>query len=286
MSIRSTFCGETTSSPIEAQQVFARPVSALLQNMLCDIVFPVRLAAAVACVVLACVPVRGEMALTDSAPAEPAKESVDVAVLRSYEVREDPESGRLIRRAFVKKGVREARKSTSRSQGRPVVQGAVAGPKSGRVDLNALVERFARQYEVTPELVHAVIRQESGYDPFAVSRKGAQGLMQLMPETAAELGVKDVFDPAENVHGGIRFLRTLIDRYEGDVELALAAYNAGPAAVDRHSGVPPYRETQEYLARIVGAADRQDVSSDREAERRIAVMVTAEGGLHFGTTSQ
>jgi soluble lytic murein transglycosylase-like protein len=98
--------------------------------------------------------------------------------------------------------------------------------------------------------VKAVIAAESNFDPEAVSRAGAQGLMQLMPHTAAKLGVDDPLRPIENVRGGARYLREMLDRYR-DLSVALAAYNAGPRAVDRHGGVPPYRETQDYVRRVL-----------------------------------
>jgi soluble lytic murein transglycosylase-like protein len=95
-----------------------------------------------------------------------------------------------------------------------------------------------------------VARQESGFDPRAVSSAGAQGVMQLMPTTAQALGVKDPFDPAQSVAGGARLLKQLLTRYNGNTDLALAAYNAGPGAVDAHGGVPPFPETQQYVSRI------------------------------------
>jgi soluble lytic murein transglycosylase-like protein len=125
---------------------------------------------------------------------------------------------------------------------------------------------------VDPELIHAVIRQESGYDLFAVSRKGARGLMQLMPQTALELGVKDIFDPAENVYGGVQHLRRLLDRYDGDRRLALAAYNAGEGAVKRYGGVPPYPETVDYVSRIARSwGSDEPVASGGEPQEPIAM---------------
>lgn len=114
----------------------------------------------------------------------------------------------------------------------------------------ALVFEAAGTHDVDPSLVAAVIRAESNFDPVAVSRKGAQGLMQLMPATAKRFGVSNAFDPSQNIHGGTRYLRLLLDRYDGDPELALAAYNAGEGNVEKYDGVPPFRETVEYIRRI------------------------------------
>jgi soluble lytic murein transglycosylase-like protein len=119
-----------------------------------------------------------------------------------------------------------------------------------RWEYDGLIGLSARQHRVPPALVKAVIAAESCFDPSAVSRKGAQGLMQLMPETARSLGVSDPLRPEQNVDGGVRYLRDMMDRY-GTLSLALAAYNAGPEAVDRHGGVPPYRETRDYVKRVL-----------------------------------
>lgn len=115
----------------------------------------------------------------------------------------------------------------------------------------AIIRPAADKYRLDPNLVAAVIWTESSGDPNAVSKKGAQGLMQLMPETARELGVQRVLDPAENVEGGSRYLRRMLDAHDGDLSLALAAYNAGPTAVARYGGIPPYPETQSYVNKVL-----------------------------------
>jgi soluble lytic murein transglycosylase-like protein len=122
--------------------------------------------------------------------------------------------------------------------------------------MHAAVADHAARHAVDPDLVRAVIRVESAWNPFAVSRKGAMGLMQLMPATAAEYGVEDPFNPDENIRAGVAYLRRLIDRFDGRTELALAAYNAGPGAVEKyHRTVPPYRETRSYVQRIVSVTE-------------------------------
>ena len=119
-----------------------------------------------------------------------------------------------------------------------------------RADYDGLIGEVAAQHSLPPALLKAVIAAESGFDPRALSRAGAQGLMQLMPETASALGVEDPWAPEQNVQGGSGYLRALLDRY-GDLTRALAAYNAGPEAVDRYGGLPPYRETRAYVERVL-----------------------------------
>ncbi len=119
-------------------------------------------------------------------------------------------------------------------------------------EYDGIIETAAKEFDIDASLVSALIRAESNYQPRAVSRKGARGLMQLMPATAKRLSVRSSFDPASNVRGGVKYLRELVDRFGHRPELVLAAYNAGEGAVETYGGVPPYRETVAYVARIMG----------------------------------
>jgi soluble lytic murein transglycosylase-like protein len=130
-----------------------------------------------------------------------------------------------------------------------------AGPFTPEVE--SLITKYAAQNGLQPQLVRAVVQQESSGNPRCVSSAGARGLMQLMPETAAQYGVRDIFDPEQNVAAGTRHLSGLLKEFNGDVSLALAAYNAGSGAVRKYGGIPPYAETQQYVRRIQGMLGRE-----------------------------
>lgn len=144
---------------------------------------------------------------------------------------------------------------------------AMAAPQATRISpgtpraISEHIARASRATGIDEDLIASVIQAESGNNPKAISPKGAQGLMQLMPGTAEKLGVGDAFDPAANIDGGSRYLRELLERFNGDAAMALAAYNAGPARVDKYQGVPPYRETRNYVKRVIDEFNRRKLSA-------------------------
>jgi hypothetical protein len=138
-------------------------------------------------------------------------------------------------------------------------------PGRPQVDLNEVVNTASGRYRLDPDLVNSVIKAESGFNVRARSPKGAQGLMQLMPGTASQLGVSNTFDPQANVEGGTKYLRELLERYNFDVVKALAAYNAGPQRVEQFGGVPPYYETRAYVARIVRDFNKKKIAQQKAA---------------------
>lgn len=143
------------------------------------------------------------------------------------------------------------------------VPAAAPAVKANRADIDAMVKEIAAKYQLDPDFVASVIKAESNFNPHAISRKGAQGLMQLMPQTANQLGVKDSFDPKANVEAGTAHLNALLQQYHDDPVKALAAYNAGAHRVQQYHGVPPYRETRAYVAAIV-----RDFNAKKRAELR------------------
>jgi soluble lytic murein transglycosylase-like protein len=138
----------------------------------------------------------------------------------------------------------------------------IEAPKS--LDLNEVIREVSRRSQLDADFIASVIRAESGGNANAVSRKGARGLMQLMPGTADQLGVKNSFDAAENVDGGVRYLMQLLQQFHFDVAKALAAYNAGPQRVTQYKGVPPYRETRAYVARIIRDYNRKKLAEQKQ----------------------
>jgi hypothetical protein len=164
-----------------------------------------------------------------SAPTEKAVPAGHVTMV----VRADQRSGRLVRGAAVEPHL--------------VASGAVTSAPEG---ITALIAEIAAREGVEDALVHSVIRAESNYNPWAISPKGAQGIMQLIPSTARRFGVANTFDPRENIEGGVRYLKFLLDYYNNDYPKAIAAYNAGENAVDRFGGIPPFPETRDYVLRV------------------------------------
>lgn len=138
-------------------------------------------------------------------------------------------------------------------------------PVRPKTDLSQVVNEISGKYRLDPDLVNSVIKAESEFNPHAISPKGAQGLMQLMPGTATQLGVPNAFDPQANVDGGTKYLRELLEKYNFDLVKALAAYNAGPQRVERYGGVPPYYETRAYVAKIVRDFNKKKAAQEKAA---------------------
>ena len=127
-----------------------------------------------------------------------------------------------------------------------------------------IIQEAAVEYDMDPNLIHAVMQAESAFHPYAVSRAGAEGLMQLMPELSDEMGVNNAFDPRENIMGGVRYLKRLLTYHNGNIDLALASYNAGPGNVERYGGVPPFRETRNYVKTIKQILKARKKSADAD----------------------
>lgn len=162
-----------------------------------------------------------------------------------------------------------------------VAQGTTtAGQSGGDGPFAAEIDAAAQKYGVDPALLRGLIKQESGFDPNARSGAGAAGLCQLMPGTAASLGCANPLDPAQSIDAGAKYLRQQLDAFGGDVQKALAAYNAGPGAVQRYGGVPPYGETQNYVRQVMANADQYRSQSQTTQP---AVATSAPGSLPYGT---
>lgn len=209
-------------------------------------------------------------------------------------VRADPRTGQFVKTVIVPSRPvpnRVVNYDGGSSLDEPGVPSAI-----GDLAVRTLVDETANHYEVSPALVHSVIQVESNYNPRAVSPKGAQGLMQLMPATARRFGVKNSFDPKDNIEGGVRYLKFLQETFK-DERLAIAAYNAGEHAVQRYGNVPPYAETMSYVAKVgkkYGQARRAqnakqeakrsaDIKPIQPEHRPLAQFIDSEGRLHINT---
>jgi hypothetical protein len=187
-----------------------------------------------------------------------AGESAAVPERITSVVRTDARTGRLVRSVVVK----------TKSLTGVAPLSAASEPRSAQ--LHDTVQRIAARHSLPPQLIHSVIKVESNYNPYAVSPKGALGLMQLIPSTARRFGVENVFNPAENIEGGAKYLRYLLDLYENDYTLALAAYNAGEGAVARYGTVPPYRETRDYVKSVAGELRKTPAPAAKPEEKELA----------------
>jgi soluble lytic murein transglycosylase-like protein len=186
-------------------------------------------------------------------------------------------SGRLVRSVAVSaRPVRENVVSPRVIE--PVTPAAETEPQVPAGNLREAIDQIARKHQVSPQLIHSVIRVESNYNPYAISSKGALGIMQLIPSTARRFGVANVFNPAQNIEGGARYLRYLLTLYGNNHSLALAAYNAGEAAVARYRGVPPFPETWNYLTQVARRLAEANAKLKREqAETKVKEAPPAGG---------
>lgn len=169
----------------------------------------------------------------------------------------------LISTALINTASRTATNSTQNTQTSPTFAQTLKSAFTGKggEDLDAYFEAAGRKYDISPDLLKAVAKVESNFRPDVVSRAGATGVMQLMPGTARGLGVEDSFNPEQNIMGGAKYLKQQLDNHNGDVRLALAAYNAGPGAVKKYGGIPPYKETQAYVPKVLGNLEESFVAA-------------------------
>jgi len=206
-------------------------------------------------------------------------------------VRTDARTGRLLRSVAPLSRPAPAKISTAVA---PAPEITLPPAPEAPSAMRNMVDQIAERHEVDRDLVHSVIRVESNYNPYAISEKGALGLMQLYPSTARRFGVSDAFNPAQNVDGGVRYLKYLLEHYKGDRHLALAAYNAGEGTVERFGGVPPYQETRNYVYQVGKKLDEakearknasppahQSVTAD--GHNRIHAYVDATGRISYRT---
>jgi hypothetical protein len=254
------------------------------------------------CFNLACAAGLASVALWAAGPVD-----TEMAVSRRITtvIRPDPRTGRLVRSVIVTSNpVVEQRVPEALVSPRVVSPVAVAAePKAlPATGIDEAIEQIAAQVSLPSQLIHSVIKVESNYDPFAISPKGAQGLMQLIPSTARRFGVSNVFNPAENIQGGSKYLKYLLDLFRGNYALALAAYNAGEAAVARYGAVPPFPETRNYLIlvkRQLEQAQKAEAAKQKvivagqirpEAETKLAgpnhiqEVVEADGSVRYVST--
>jgi soluble lytic murein transglycosylase-like protein len=206
-------------------------------------------------------------------------------------VKADVKTGRLVRSVVLEPRVIAAQAAAALPAAVPQRAESVSD-----VSLHDLIDQIASEQGVESHLVHSVIRAESNYNPVAVSPKGAQGIMQLIPSTARRFGVANAFDPSENIRGGVRYLRFLLDYYQGDYPKTIAAYNAGEAAVDKYNGIPPYAETQNYVYQVAKnlKASRQTAAKpvtvmaqqnavDPETPKPIQTSTGSDGRVYYHT---
>jgi soluble lytic murein transglycosylase-like protein len=266
---------EDVRSPHETPAAWHEMIVAIAASMLTNkkvyICFVSALAMLLAASPMNCLAAAGNIPAVENPPQAGSQEALVV--------RADRRTGKLVRSVAPLKAT-----SSDAAQGR----------REPSINITEMVEKAAHDHHVDPLLVHSIIQVESNYNPYAISPKGAQGLMQLMPPTARDLGVSDSFDPRQNIEAGVRYLKYLQDLYKDD-RLALAAYNAGPGAVQKYKWIPPYPETQDYVNRVgeqYGAAKKAaaqhlaepavpPVGVTEEIHPKLEPFVDAEGRLHL-----
>ena len=201
-------------------------------------------------------------------------------------VRPDPRTGKLVRSVLVTT-IPPAEHKAAPHAVSPA--SAATSTPSSHGSLDEAVRVIAKQHSLPPQLIHSVIKVESNYNPLAVSSKGALGLMQLIPSTARRFGVLDVFNPVENIEGGAKYLRYLLDRFDNNYPLALAAYNAGEQAVEKYGGIPPFAETRNYVIQVgkqldaapPPAAPRRETAPALPAQPHIVEIREPDGSVRY-----
>jgi soluble lytic murein transglycosylase-like protein len=199
-------------------------------------------------------------------------------------VRSDPRTGKLVRSMVVSpRAVAEKRIAETVVPAHVVGTDAPAPAQLAEypTGIDAAVERIAAEHSLPPQLIHSVIKVESNYNPNAVSSKGALGLMQLIPSTARRFGVSDAFNPIQNIQGGAKYLRYLLDLFDGSFPLAIAAYNAGEAAVARYGGIPPYAETQNYVILVRKQLEKAAAAAKAAAAPAPVIEAKQTGPAHI-----
>jgi soluble lytic murein transglycosylase-like protein len=196
-------------------------------------------------------------------------------------VRSDQRTGKLVRSVVVTGKPAAERKPAQSAAPGGASPAATATSTSPVLDVDAIIRQIADQQSLPPQLIQSVIKVESNFNPYAVSPKGALGMMQLIPDTARRFGVSDVFDPEDNIRGGAKYLKYLLDLYDGNYPLALAAYNAGEGAVARYGTVPPYPETRNYIKLVARQLEERRPEQAAKPKEPESLPKVSDGIAHI-----